>query len=328
MADSPAAVEQVQDGVVAESPTAEGAKETQAASPLEAVQAALAEDKADAEARQNDVEAGQPDSPEQAGEGKQEASADSHEEFVKSLSPSKREHWKRLEAERDSYKERATAFDKVAGAMREAGMDNTEFNAGFHVMRTIKAVQNGQASPTDALALLEPYVNQLRAMAGDILPDDLQERVSTGIISQDEARELARLRGENQRLQTRVAQETERTTLETQQRHSQELAASMGMAVTKWEQAWATSDPDYEVKKSLVKARITELMTTEGLPKTADDAVKLSERARKDIEQNLGGLLGKRSELRSVTGGRPSATQQPAPKSPMDVVNRALSSNG
>lgn len=315
-----------QQGADAGSPPAEGAKETEASSPLEAVQAALAEDKAK-DASQPKDEGGQSDSPEQTGEGKQQEHADSHEEFVKNLSPSKREHWKRLESERDSYKERAQAFDQVSTAVREAGLSGDEFNAGFDIMRTIKAVQNGVAKPADALAKLEPYVAQLRALAGETLPDDLQQRVAEGVISQAEASELSRLRSENSLLQNRITQEQQQIEQQRAQRDANELAASIGTAVTKWEQAWAKSDPDYEVKKSLVKARVTELMHSQGVPRTAEDAVKLSEMAKKDIEQQLGGLLNKRGEVRTVTGGRPSGTPKPAPKNALDVVNQALTAS-
>lgn len=327
MTDSPS--EQIDEvGAIADSPAAEGAKETEVASPLEAVTAALAEDAKASEPEQTKAEAGQPDSPEQAGDGKQEASADSHDEFVKSLSPSKREHWKRLEGERDSYKQRAESFEQVTSAVREAGLNGDEFNAGFDIMRTIKAVQNGMAQPADALAKLEPYVAQLRAMTGETLPDDLQQKVDDGLVSQSEAGELARVRNENALLRGRFEREQQHDTMERQQREIGQRAAAMGEAVTKWEQAWAKSDPDYEVKKLMVKARVTELIHSEGVPNTPEDAVKLSDKARKDVEGQLGGMLGKRREVRAVTGGRPSGTPKPAPKNPLDVVNQALSSGG
>lgn len=309
----------------AESLPAEGAKQDEVQSPLEAVTAALAEDAAAAE--QPKEASGQPESPKQDGEGKQQDDADPHAEFVKTLSPKNREHWNKLQSERDGYREKASAFEQITGAVRQAGLNGDEFNAGFDIMRTIKAVQRGQASPAEALAKLTPYVDQLRTLAGEVLPDDLNDRVGEGSIGQQEASELARLRAENQTLRGVREAETREAEQMTAQQQAQQLAASMGQAVTAWEQAWSSSDPDYKVKASLVKSRITELMQSEGLPKSPEDAVKLSERAKRDIEQHLGGVLQKRSDVRTVTGGRPSSTPKPSPKSPLDAVNQALNAS-
>lgn len=323
--ESPTTEQQVQStGVTSASPADEGVKQAEAQSPLEAVQAALDQEKPSEAEPPKETEGGQPESPKQDGEGKQQAEADSHEEFVKNLSPKARENWKRLEAERDGYKEQAEAFGRVTGAMREAGLNAQEFNAGFDIMATIKAVEQGRASPADALAKLAPYLQTLQAMAGEVLPQDLQERVAQGVIGEQEARELAQLRSEKA---TRDAR-TQRESAEAEQLHAEnearKLAASMGQAVTKWEQAWAKSDPDYEAKRALVKARVTELIQERGIPRTTDDAVRLSEDARKDIESQLSRFQPKRSDVKPVTGGRPSGTPMPAPKTPLEAVNQAL----
>jgi len=309
-------------GVSAASPAEEGVKQDQVQSPLEAVQQALAEDARAAEPKKE--EGGQPDSPKQDGEGEQQAESDSTEEFVKTLSPKARDNWKRLEAERDQYRERAQAFDVVSGAMREAGLSSQEFNAGFDIMATIKAVEHGRASPADALAKLEPYLNVLRQMAGDVLPQDLQERVAQGVIGDEEARELARLRSEREVRQASDARARREVEDRRAQDDARNLAASMGAAVTKWEQAWAKSDPDYEAKRSLVKAKVFELMQERGTPRTPEDAVKLSEDARKDIEANLSRFQPRRTDVRPVTGGRSTGTPMPAPKTPAEVVEMAL----
>lgn len=316
-------VEQVVPGENADSQPVEGAKQDEALSPLDAVKAALKED-SDADKKAEGEEGGRPESPEQVGDGKQQDQADPHEEFVKNLSPNKREHWKRLERERDAYREKAEAFEKVSGAVREAGLSSEEFSAGFNIMRAIKDVSNGRATPAQALEMLEPYVQQLRAMAGDVLPDDLQERISEGTISRDEAKELARLREQNRILQSRIQAEDQASEAERVQRETETFAASLAAAATKWETAWAKSDPDYEVKKPLVRARVLELMQAGGLPKGPDEAVKLSQDALADINKQLSGVLQRRGNVQTVTGGRPSGTPKPAPKSALDVVNIAL----
>src|SRR3546814_17174268 len=92
-----------------------------------------------------------------------------------------------------------------------------------------------------------PFVQSLQALAGQVLPPELQQQVEQGALSEAHARDLARLRATNEARETAsrqasevaARQQAEQSHRATAPAHAQGAA----QAVSAWEEAWTQYDP-------------------------------------------------------------------------------------
>src|SRR3546814_12555294 len=82
--------------------------------------------------------------------------------------------------------------------VEEAGLETAEVNQTFEAARLIKDAGRGQVDPAVALEAIMPFVQSLQALAGQVLPPELQQQVEQGALSEAHARDLARLRATNE----------------------------------------------------------------------------------------------------------------------------------
>lgn len=252
-------------------------------------------------------------------------SDDLSEEELTRLRPKTRKRIENLLADRTTRDRRiaelepkAAEFDKVLNFVEDAGLSTDEVNRGFNVMRDLKR------DPEKAYATLKPIVAQLAQMFGDTLPDDLQQEVAHGRLTEAHARELARSRSvatisksemdfrdkraENQR--TRDAQVTRVNQVQD--------------AVTKWENTAARGDPDWKHKQD----RVTELVELEvrrrqererGYYPTPEEAVAISKAA---LEKVNGEFKRFAPKPRAITPTPDGASSQSTPK-PTSILEAA-----
>lgn len=235
-----------------------------------------------------------------------------------------------IKTEAAEWKQKAEGLDVIQNFVKQSGLQADEVDTGFQVMAAIKSATEFGGSPQTALDILVPIVQQLQAMSGNVLPDDLQKKVDDGYVDEETAREIARLRAETARTsqQAKVAQSrVEDISQQTQQEAQARFVAEINSAVTAWENDWKTKDADYKLKEPLVKAEIITLIQRLGEPPTANDAILLANHARDEVNKRLlaSNLLPKKQEMRTVTGGV-SANKTPQVKinSTTDAVRAAL----
>lgn len=265
--------------------------------------------------------------------------ADDFEDFT----PEERGQLKKATAER---------FDKLKGLYRESKEQNTALNAQLeqanveagHYRKFVDFLDENRISqdeanelfnigalmkndPVKALLAITPYYNDLLHITGNILPADLQQQVTQGYITKDKALELSRLRMTGQ---TMTAINEERNTYQQQRNATRQHAdqtASMQSAIVDWEKQWSSSDPDYAKKKDRVLDRVELLLVraqrTGTLPKTTEEAVKLANQAKTEVEADLKKLNPQRKQVRTVDGGS-SSSNVPDPKNTADVIRRTL----
>ena len=305
--------------VSAESSAAEGVKH---ASPLEAVKAALA---GNSESKAADAPSESP----AKGEGSQssESQTDSSDEDEK-LPFGKHPRFKQLVEERNALKTqlaeltdakvKAESFDRIQSFVADAGLTAQEVDQGMAIMSMMKN------DPVAALQALAPYVDALRKLSGDQLPDDLQQRVAEGYIDEETAKELSRLRSQTALKDQKLQQTQQRE----QQQTVQQQANQMGDAVSAWEKNWQKNDPDYEFKRDFVRSRVRELIQEHGAPRNIQQAIHVAEVAKKEVEERFRGRLSpSRQPTRTVTGGASNGSGVTAPKSALDVAKMALAGN-
>lgn len=241
--------------------------------------------------------------------------------------------WQKMVAERNELRgeietmrplaERQTA---ILEYMDRNELTPDEVGQGFAIMAALKS------DPAAAWDLMRPYVESVQAHLGNHLPDDLREKVESGLVDEDTARETARLRSERQFQASRAERAAARST--EQRTNAQDVAAAQARvsAVDAWFSAQA-ADPDYAAVEPLLTGEILRLQHVWGGQgkdfSTPDGAVALSKAAYENVRKHL---APRRAPIRS-TPGSPPPTAPPTnsgaqPGNMIDAMRAALAAAG
>lgn len=123
-----------------------------------------------------------------------------------------------------------------------------------------------------------PYVQAAQEALGLRFSPDLQQQVDDGLITEDTAREVTRTRFRANQAESRLAEETNTRTQETQGR----AIEAVRVAVATWEDGIRKTDPDYALKAVAVQRFSQAYMQERGVPRNPADAVKLVQDAYAD----------------------------------------------
>lgn len=221
----------------------------------------------------------------------------------------------------EGYGQKAKAWDDMQTFVQQSGLSVEEIDQGFELMRLLKE------DPAKAHEMLQPMVSKTGAYTGTALPADLQGKVDAGTVDAETAAELAKERAKSAHLaERRTADADAYKANEASATQDQMVRAvnTMKTAVSKWEDAWKGSDPDFETKHPMVRDKVIALVNTEGMPMTAEAALTLTQRARDEVERQLSSIIPKRKAKRTVTGGASGGTAKPRPKSALEAARVAL----
>jgi hypothetical protein len=321
---TPAATPETQGGI-AETPPA-----AKAETMLDAVNAAL-KPKEDSPPSQTSDPAAKADPEDplkaEAAEGEDEDLAD--DEFRKlghKVQRRIKSFTKKLEAkdaEIGGLKPKATEYDKIVSNLTRSGLTSEDFSNLMEIGGLM--VQ----APDKALARLMPVVRHLQEQVGEILPDELQERVRQGYLTEADAKALNRSTADAQRLREQAERETERQKTEKETRERDELVTSALGAVESWEKQKASKDPDWHLKRTEVAEQVELAIVREAQKRksayfpTAEESVKLAEKALEIVNGRLKHLKPKPEERKPVNGST-SSRSKPAAKTTLDAINNAL----
>lgn len=286
---------------------------------FETVKASIAESKADEQkdGATSSAEGVEAKSETEATEG--DAEVDSDEELLKSLDPKSKAtaRIRELVSENKSLSSEAESFKQLSNWTKESGLNQTEFITGLEVMRNMKQ------DPFKALEMIMPYVESLQRATGQILPDDIQEKIDTGIIDEETAAELVQSRKRAEFLQNREIQNQQATEQNNRQTQEQAHYKSILDSVTAWDKQWKSTDPDYSKKSAMVERTVTYILANEGYPADPKAAVEISKRARDMVEKELSGILPKRTTIQTVKSGSQTPTDV-TPKNSFEAAKAAL----
>lgn len=187
--------------------------------------------------------------------------------------------------------------------------------------------------PQEAWKRVKPWVQNLLVAAGEVLPQDLAQRVANKELSQEAALELSRSRAQ---LASRDArQQIERQRGERQQQ-SQQVQVLVDTAEA-WVAGRRKRDPNFAAKEDRVYERVAFLQRTEGKPNTADGVKAQLQKAYEFVNKQqpatpkpaqaapaaAAAPAARRPALKPVTGGQvASNAQQPKPTSTLEVIRQ------
>lgn len=287
-------------------------------------------------------------------EGESKADSSSEEdkskekEESKDESESKEDSEEMTEEEEKAWKEQLNAktrarFEQLQARYREAkdSLEKAETDAGFKAQFDQFLTNNNmsmeeantlfdigalmKSDPRKALEAITPYYNQLLQMTGEVLTPDLQEQVKHGYMTEQAALELSRQRANNRNYETRQQQQFDQQQQQEVQQQNQ-LQHDIQAALADLEDSWKKSDPDYNMKSTKVQDRV-KLMWYEAsrngqMPRTVDQAVRMAEKAKKEVENDLRQFIQKKP-VTPVDGGSTGPTKA-EPQNTLDVIKQTL----
>jgi len=226
--------------------------------------------------------------------------------------------WKELLQERDTFRERAERFDALTTYMQQNELTSEEVADGFEVMALMKS------NPAEALKRLEEHASGLRQFLGVELPDDLKQKVESGYVDEDTAKELAAVRNQKALTEARLTLQEQRELERQQLQMEQSGRVEMATAVDAWIKGVQQRDPDYSVKEAFIVDRV-QVLRMQNPPKTKEDAVALVQQAYSDATERLKALAPRRQEVRTTMSAASTTTSaKPEPKTLQEAIELSL----
>lgn len=217
--------------------------------------------------------------------------------------------------ERNELRPDAERYRNVQNFLDSSGLSSEEAANGLATMARAKV------DPAGAWEEIKPWVQKLLHAAGEVLPDDLAQRVTAGELTQETALEVSRSRAKSTAVDTR-------TSFEQQQRDRRDqsaLGTSLMTAATDWEKDRLAKDPNFAAKIVPLQKEIAWLHSQEGKPKTPEGVRDQLKRAYEAVNKQIKPaapipVRTAKPAVRPVTGGQVAGNVRPAPKSTLDII--------
>ena len=162
-----------------------------------------------------------------------------------------------------------------------------------------------RTDPRRAWEIARPFVQQLLIAAGEVLPQDLKERVEKGELTVDAANELAREQAKSRSLET----QREINQRQQEEREHNALVTSLKKTASDWQADREAKDPNFEAKKLAIFKELKWLQSQEEEARTPEAVRDQLERAYKAVNAEF---VLNRAATRPNTPTVGDATRRPA----------------
>lgn len=222
--------------------------------------------------------------------------------------------FQRLVRERNQYKESAQQYEQVQNFLAENGITAEEAADQLTLLAKMKT------DPHGAWTEMKPMVQKLLIEAGEALPQDLREQVQAKRLSPEQALEISRLRAKDA-ARDRQAEHDKQVQATRSQREAQ---AAIQSNIAEWEMSVRGKDPDFDRKADALRGRILSIHQTEGMAKTAEQALDQVQRAYNAVNETFSSLRPPKPAVTPILAGR-AQTGSPSdgPRSMLDIVKGA-----
>lgn len=225
-------------------------------------------------------------------------------------------------------------FQQVLGKLKAAETDAQRYRSvetfigeqGLSGDEAAELLQIGgliKTNPVEAWKRVLPTIQQLAIAAGEVLPEDLRQRVQNGEMSHEVAMDFSRQRAANQSMTAR--QEWERNS--SQQRQVVELQQQIGSTVNSWESERRARDPNFEAKLPAIEREVAWLQSKEGKPRDVNGVRDQLQRAYTAVSASFAAPIPaapKPATKRPVTGGQVNGNVRPEPMSTLDIIEQVV----
>lgn len=209
----------------------------------------------------------------------------------------------------------AVRYRNVQNFMDSHGLEAEEGADALLIAATAKT------DPAKAWEMVKPWVQNLLIAAGEVLPDDLNQRVQAGELSREAALEVSRLRAQNASVEAKQSFQQQRE----QRSRAQEHATSLMTAAETWVQHRQARDPNFAAKEPLLMREVAFLQRTEGKPDTVEGVKDQLKRAYDAVNATFrppapAPTPRPRPAVRPVMGGQANGNARPAPETTLDII--------
>lgn len=232
---------------------------------------------------------------------------------------------KELASRIEEMQPQAERMAKLEQYVADNGLTREDVNTGFEIMSLMVN------DPVKAYEALTPIYESLRAYVGEVLPQDLQEQVNKGQITEEAARELSRTRSHNAINARRDEERTNREAANRAVQDRRKLADEVGSAVTEWEKTWKTTDPDYSRKQSRVLEKVelelNRRAKKNSLPQNKQEAVDMVAECKDAVDKEFKSYANsnrrnKPMDSDTEVGTKPGSTSEP--KTMLEAISQAV----
>ncbi|TDX21891.1 hypothetical protein DFO67_13210 [Modicisalibacter xianhensis] len=268
-------------------------------------------------------------SEESESEDEEETTEEEQEEQDKDLPFHKHPRFQEVIAQKNEFKGLAEQREQELNGFKSevqelfSGLDQQEVMDALEIARLMKS------DPQAAFEKLTPVYSRAASLNGHILPDDLQQEVDSGYMTQERAQELARYRAQQEFQQSRDQASQKQRSEQEQQGQQDQVMQEATQGLEALEANWKKGDPDYEVKQGPIFDRFAVLMQqrmAEGQPlKSQQEVLDLAEKAKQEVEQRFAALRPKKKPVKQIRSTSPGATAKAKPQSVMDIINQHTS---
>lgn len=231
-----------------------------------------------------------------------------------------------LIGERRELKEKVEAlepkvrdYDNIQNFLQTNNIEAQEAAEALQIAAAIKS------DPEQAFNMLRPVFESVARQAGYLPPAELAEQVKQGRMTREQALEQSRRVAQERHRETQLSQREQRLQQEETQRQQQQIIQAANQVVTTWEQDVRAKDPDFDKKTDLIQARLTQVTTQNGPPRTASEAQERLSSAYNWATNYVRSVQPQKPPSQPRPNKRPSKpTMQRAPKGIEDIFDSIL----
>jgi hypothetical protein len=219
--------------------------------------------------------------------------------------------------QRNELRAPAESYRKIEAFCTENAIDSEEAASALNWIALMKR------DPAKAWEEIKPTIQNLLGTLGEILPQDLREKVAGGQMTLEIAKALSKERAKatiaTGAMSFREQQDAARQRAEAQQAQAQKAGQVSG-AAREWEAAARSADADFDKKVRNLRKEVLYLQREDGVPDTAEGVKAQLAKAMKAVNAEIAAARPRRPEVRPVTGGSTSGTPRSQPKSVLEIV--------
>ena len=173
---------------------------------------------------------------------------------------------------------------------------------------------------------MAPADLRLLVEIGEVLPQDLRQRVAAGQLDQASAKELAKARAREgiarSQMSFREQQAVRARERDTAQAASAREAAVVQAAAT-WEQQQRQRDPEFPRIYEEIQREVLLVMRRDGRPDTPEGVQRQLDAALRSVKGRISGYRGgRRPELNPLVGGSVAGSPRGKPQTVLEAVQR------
>ena len=258
------------------------------------------------------------------GEGEPDLSKDPTEEELSRYKQGTRKRIEQFLAERKQFQEQIKGLDaeaQISRSLKTYLQTHDIAKEDFQLTLDLAAAMRAG----NFRAFLEgvgPYVQLATEALGLTLPNDIQQSVARGQMTQDAGAALSRERYARALAEQNATRLNQQQQVQHRQQSGADLSRSVEQAVTAWENQVRTSDPDYGRKEATVRNFLWAVIQERGVPQSPEHAVEIAKDAYERATNTLREFAPAPRPTRQVPSsiGRTAAGARPEPKTLMEAA--------